>query len=126
LDEETLLKLDQLYKTKLGVGPFPTAQTGKVGQGKDRDDFHAYLTMYLAGIAGIASHGKRLKRISLERRREFQSLSELPFFDKYPQFEYIQKRIQSSHVPELKRLLDATEEARLLIVKALAGDLEGK
>ena len=120
MNEEILLKLDQLYKAELGVGPFPTAQTGKVGQGKDRDEFHAYLTTYLANIAGIVSHGKRLKRISAQRKREFQRLSALSFFTKHPQFEYIEKRIQSSDVPNLKRLLAATEEARLLIVKVLA------
>jgi hypothetical protein len=120
LDEETLLKLEQLYKAELGIGPFPTAQTGKVSQGKDRDEFHGYLTMYLSNIAGIASHGKRLKRISEERKREFQDISALPFFVKYPQFEYIEKRIESFDVPDLKRLLDCTEQARLLIVKVLA------
>src|SRR5579862_1842483 len=112
MEDEILLKLAQLYDTELGRGPFPAGQTGKVSQRKDQDEFHGYLTMYLSNIAGIASHGKQLKRISAERRREFQCLSALSFFAKYPQFEYIEKRIQSFDVPELKRLLDSTEEAR--------------
>jgi hypothetical protein len=65
------------------------------------------------------SHGNRLKRISAERKSEFQRLSAWSFFAKYPQFEYIEKRIESFDVPDLKRLLDSTEEARLLIVKVL-------
>ena len=124
--DEIHLKLAQLYETELGRGPFPLAQTRKVGQGKDYSEFHGYLTLYLSNIAGIASHGRRLKRISAERKREFQRLSALAFFAKYPQFEYIEKRIQNSDVPDLKRLLDATEEARLLIIKALAEDQEQK
>jgi len=46
----------------------------------------------------------------------------LSFFAKYPQFEYIEKRIQSLDVPGLRRLLESTEEARLLIVKVLGED----
>lgn len=122
LEDEILLKLAQIYTSELERGPFPNAQVHQAGQGRDLDDFHAHLTLYLAGIAGIASHGKQLKRISPERKREFQRISALPFFTKYPKLQYIEKRIQSSDVPELKRLLDSTEEARLLIVKALAED----
>jgi hypothetical protein len=126
LEDAILLKLAHLYETELGRGPVPLVETRKVGHGKDYAEFHGNLVLYLSNIAGIASHGKRLKKISAERKHEFQRLSALPFFARYPQFEYIEKRIQSSDVPDLKRLLDATEEARLLIVKALAEDPEQK
>jgi len=120
LKEEILLRLAQLYEKELGVGPFPTRQTYEVGQGKNYDRFHASLTLYLANIAGIASHGKQLRKISSERKAEFQRIAAQSFFVRYPDFGYIEQRIQSSDVPDLKRLLDFTEQARLLIIEALA------
>ncbi len=120
LKEEILLKLAQLYKEELGVGPFPTRQTYEVGQGKDYAGFHASLTLYLASIAGIASHGKQLKKISSERKLEFRRIAAQSFFAKHPEFGYIEQRIQSSDVPDLKRRLEFTEQARQLIVEVLA------
>ena len=98
----------------------PTRQTHEVGHGKDYDRFHASLTLYLAEIAGIASHGKQLKKISSERKLEFQRIAAQSFFERHPDFGYIEQRIESSDVPDLKRRLKSTEEARLLIVEALA------
>ena len=120
LKEEILLRLAQLYEKELGVGPFPLQQARQVGQGKDWVLFHAHLEHFLAYIAGIASHGKRLRKISSERKAEFQRIAAQSFFVRYPDFGYIEQRIQSSDVPDLKRLLDFTEQARLLIIEALA------
>ena len=115
-----MLRLAQLYGQELGVGPFPLEQARQVGQGKDWALFHAHLGLFLAGIAGIASHGKRLKKISSERKVEFQRIAAKSFFVKYPEYGYIETRIQTCDVPGLKRLLKSTEEARQLIVEALA------
>lgn len=120
LKEEILLRLAQLYEKELGVGPFPTRQTYEVGQGKDYDRFHAALTLHLESIAGIAAHGKQLKKISSERKLEFQRIAAQSFFVRHPDFGDIEQRLQSSDVPGLKRLLESTEQARLLIVEALA------
>jgi hypothetical protein len=120
LKEEILLKLAQLYKQELGVGPFPLKQAHQVGRGKDWDRFHGCLDLFLADIAGIASHGKRLKKISSERKVEFQRIAAQQFFAKYPEYRYIETRMHTSDVPGLKRLLDSTEQARLLIIEALA------
>lgn len=121
-----MLKLAQLYEEELGVGPFPLEEAHTVGKGKHWVLFHAQLDHFLANIAGIASHGKRLKKISPERRLEFQRIAAQSFFVKYPEYRYIETRIQTSDVPDLKRLLDATEQARLLIVEALTEDEAGK
>jgi hypothetical protein len=120
LKEEILLKLAQLYEQELGVGPFPLKQAHQVSRVKDWSRFHACLCSFLAGIAGIASHGKWLKKISSERKLEFQRIAALSFFAKYPEYCYIEIRVQTSDVPDLKRRLDATEQARLLIIEALA------
>jgi hypothetical protein len=124
LKEEILVRLAQLFETELGVGPFPLEQANQVGRGKDWDRFHGCLDLFLADIAGIASHGARLRKISAERRAEFQLIAAQSFFVKYPEYRYIETRIQTSDVPDLKRLMDSTERARLLIVEALAEDQE--
>jgi len=120
LKEEILLKLAQLYEQELGVGPFPLEEARQVGRGKDWVRFHGCLNLFLADIAGIASHGKRLKKISSERKVEFQRIAAQPFFARYPEYHYIETRMQTSDVPGLKGLLDSTEQARLLIIEALA------
>jgi hypothetical protein len=122
MKEEILIKLSELYENELGRGPFPTSETHEVGRGQDFDRFHGCLIIYLADIAGIASHGKRLKKISPERKREFQRFAAQSFFAKYPEFHSMEKRIQISDVPALKRLMDSTEQARQMIVEALTED----
>jgi hypothetical protein len=122
MKEEILIKLSELYENELGRGPFPTSETYDVGRGKDWERFHGCLTIHLAGIAGIASHGKQLKKISPERKLEFQRIAAQSFFVRYPEYHYIETRMQTSDVPSLKRLLDMTEQARLFIVEALAGE----
>jgi hypothetical protein len=122
LKEELLIKLAQLYQNELGVGPFPLEQARKVARTKDWEGFHSCLTTYLPAVAGIASHGKQLKKITAERRQEFKRTAAKAFFEKYPEYLYIEERLQNLDVPRLKRLLDTTEQARLLIVAALAED----
>ena len=120
MKEETLVKLRQLYEAELGKGPFPLKQVREVGKGKDYDYFHGHLDHWLADIAGIASHGKRLNKISAERKSEFRQLAAQPFFTEHPQFRRIQERISKSDVPDLKRLMESTETARLLILEVFA------
>ena len=106
------------------MGPFPFEEAYKAGRGKDWDRFHACLTLCLADIAGIASHGKQLTRITPERQLEFQVMAARSFFAKFPEFHSIEKRIQGPGAPALKRLLESTEQARLLIVEALGEPLQ--
>lgn len=122
---EFLQQLAELYDKQLNAGPFPLEEARKVGRGRHYPDFHAALIHYLAGVAGIASHGKRLSRITPERRQEFQGIAAQSFFARYPQFSYIEERMRTQDVPALRALLEATERARLLIVEALADVPEG-
>lgn len=120
MKEETLVKLRQMFEHELGRGPFPTKQVSEVGKGKDYGYFHGHLVLWLADIAGIASRGKRLNKISSERKAEFRRLAAQPFFTEHPEFRHIQERISKSDVPDLKRLMESTEIARLLILEVLA------
>jgi hypothetical protein len=120
MEEELQDKLLMLYKTELGIGPLPTSQIRQVAQGDDYASFHGHLSIFLAGIAGIASQGKQLRRISNERQNEFRQIAKIPFFVKYPEFSHLKHRITSERVPDFLRLMKATEEARLLILQALA------
>lgn len=83
MKEETYDKLADLFKAELGKGPFPTEQTHKVARGRGYSQFHAHLTLFLADIAGVASWGRRLQRISHEDRLRFLRIARAGFFEKY-------------------------------------------
>ncbi len=120
MEEKVLLELGRIYVTELGKGPFPTTEVKIAGKGKLLEEFHGCLTLYLAEIAGIASRGQRLATISATERDRFLKIAELPFFARYPQFNYAEAPISAGETPALKRLLDATDRARKLILQALS------
>jgi hypothetical protein len=72
--------------------------------------------MYLADVAGIASHGSKLIGLEAVRREEFRKLVSESFTERWPQ---IAQQISINETPKLRRLMDDTEEARLLIKKIL-------
>ena len=122
LRDALLVQLAQLYETELYGGPFPLEDAYKVGRGPQWDVFHGHLVLWFADIAGIASHGKRLAKISAERKAEFRRFAAQPFFSKYPEFSFIEERMRNADVPYLRQRIESTEKARLLIVEALASD----
>jgi len=114
-DLDDLKRLRLIYEQSLGWGPFPTEECFTAGiTGK----LHGELVVYLADIAGIASHGQKLKAISPERRLEFLKLSSRSFWDKFPSPETPQ-RITLERVPNLFHLMEDVEEARRLIIAYL-------
>jgi len=117
----TFDKLEDLFEKELGQGPFPAAQTRMIARGENYARFHGHLLLFLADIAGIASRGRRLQKISTEDRTRFLEIARAGFFDKYPQYRHIERRITDTSAPDLLKLLKATEQARLLILEGLAG-----
>jgi hypothetical protein len=108
-ERETLVKLRAMYMQKLRIGPFPTQECSLSGiTGK----LHGALMMYLADVAGIASHGVKLASLEDTRRTSFQKAVAGSFWDRYPD---ARRRITIEKTPVLFRLMANTEEARLLI-----------
>ena len=104
-------QLRELFEKKLGKGPFPTAdcRTAKLS---DRE--HGILTLFLADIAGIASHGKKLASITETRKDEFKRIVSQSFQERWPE---TSAKITSERSPTLYLCLKDTEEARLLIMR---------
>jgi hypothetical protein len=75
--------------------------------------------MYLADVAGIASHGRRLASISAARRAEFKKIVAQSFEERWP---YTSAKITLERSPTLLRLMKDTDEARLLVMRYLAGE----
>jgi hypothetical protein len=75
------------------------------------------ILMYLADIAGIASHGERLIALEPAKSDKFRKIVAQSFAEKWPR---ISRHISMNETPQLCRLMDDTEEARLLIKQALA------
>jgi len=109
-------QLRELFEKKLGKGPFPTAdcRTAKLS---DRE--HGILTLFLADVAGIASHGKKLNSISDARKGEFKRIVAQSFEERWPE---TSAKITSERAPKLYSRMKDTEEARLLIMRFLAGE----
>jgi hypothetical protein len=111
----SLKRLRLMYEQSLGRSPFPTEECFIAGI---TEKLHGELVVYLADIAGIASHGQKLKTISPERRLEFLKLSSPSFWDKFPSPE-VQQKITSEHTPNLLRMMEDIEQARQLILACL-------
>ena len=104
-----LVRLREIYVRMLDVGPFPVEECSVA---RIRGRLHGELVMYLANIAGIASHGVRLADLGELRKLEFQKLVARSFWELNPS---ARQKITLKKTPVLFQLLADTEEARLLI-----------
>jgi len=106
--------LRDIYEKKLASDPFPTAEcstahiTGKL---------HGELVLYLADIAGLASRGGGLAEMEEWEKKKFHALASRNL---YQRCRALEGKITSAGTPKLKALVDATENARELILQALA------
>jgi hypothetical protein len=107
------LRVKRMYEGMLKVGPYPTSEVRVMGL---TDSESANLSMYLADVAGIASHGVKLLALEASRRKKFQQVVAESFATKWPQ---INQRISASETPKMYRLMIVTEDARLLIKRVL-------
>jgi len=112
---DVLDRLREIYETKLGKGPFPNADCS-AARLSDRE--HGILVLYLADVAGIASHGRKLASITAERRVEFKNIVAQSFEERWPD---TNAKIIFERSPTLFRLMKDTDEARLLVMRYLAG-----
>ena len=106
-------RLRQLYNEVL-ASPFPTEECG---QARITMAAHGALVLYLADIAGLASRGERgLAALPESDRAKFRKLASR---DVSARVVEAGTRITSQATPKLHALIEATEQARLLILKAL-------
>jgi len=103
-----------MYEVKLGRGPYPTSE---VTRKRFPEPAPSIILMYLADVAGIASHGEKLMALETTRRDHFRKIVECSFAEKWPK---ISRQISMNDPPMLCRLMTDTEEARVLIKKVLA------
>jgi hypothetical protein len=109
-----LRSLQQLYREELGRGPFPTQECREA---KITGKLQGELIAYLGNIAGLASRGDRLLRLSDSEKEKYSALATRSLFDKYPR---LRSKLTATTTPKLYALVEATEKARLMIVEALA------
>jgi hypothetical protein len=111
-------RLKQLYNEVLAKGPFPTEECG---QARITAAAHGALVLYLADIAGLASRGEQgLAALPEPDRAKFRKLASRDVSTRLAQFG---ARITPQATPKLHALIEATEQARLLILKALEPQL---
>ena len=116
---DALDQLREMYETKLRKGPFPRADCHAA---KLTDREHGSLTMFLAYVAGIASHGRKLASIKEDRKAKFKEVVAQSFEQRWPD---THAKITPEGSPTLFRLMLDTEEARLLIARYFAGEVAG-
>jgi hypothetical protein len=110
---EDCLRLRSMYDLKLRRGPYPTSE---VSPQRFPEPEPGTISMYLADIAGVASHGEKLLNLELTRRREFRTLVAQSFAERWPD---ISQKITMNHTPVLRQLMNDTEDARVLIKEVL-------
>jgi hypothetical protein len=107
-------RLKQLYNEVLAKGPFPTQECRLA---RITAAAHGGLILYLADIAGLASRGEQgLAALSESDRAKFRRLASSGISTRVPE---VATRITPQATPELHALIEGTEKARLLILKAL-------
>jgi hypothetical protein len=106
-------QLRQIYNEELRKGPFPTSEYARAGI---TGAIHGNLLVYLAEMAGFASRGERLHLVSDKQKTQFWERALRSIFDRRPKLRVL---ITPSTTPKLSALLEATERARLMIVRAL-------
>jgi len=110
---EECVRLRSMYDLRLGRGPYPTFEVSPQWFPEPEP---GTILMYLADIAGIASHGEKLLNLEITRRDEFRTLVAQSFADRWP---VISQKITVNHTPVLRQLMNDTEDARILIKEVL-------
>jgi hypothetical protein len=106
--------LKKLYNEVLAKGPFPTQECA---QAFITGAAHGALILYLADIAGLASRGEQgLTSLPEPERAKFRKLASRGVSTRA---EEAATRITPQTTPKLHAIIAATEQARLLILKAL-------
>ena len=111
--QHDLVRLREIYLQKLSGGPFPTNECAAA---RITGSLHGGLVVYLADIAGIASHGVKMATLEEPRKLEFQKLVARSFWERYPG---AIRKITLAKTPLLFQRLADTEEARRLIKEYL-------
>jgi hypothetical protein len=107
-------RLKQLYNDVIAKGPFPTEECG---QARISAAEHGELILYLADVAGLASRGELgLASLSKPEKEKFRELVSRSISTRLPQ---VRERVTPDATPKLHALIEATEQARLLILDAL-------
>ena len=113
---DALDQLREMFETKLRKVPFPLADCHAA---KLTDREHGIVTMFLADVAGIASHGRRLASITEARKTKFREFVARSFEQRCPD---TWAKITPERSSTLYRLMKDSDEARLLIMRYLAGE----
>jgi hypothetical protein len=83
------------------------------------DDLIPHLDIWFADIAGIASRGKRLLRLTPEQLSAFRGVLALSFFDKHPEYAWIERHVSQSITPDLFDKFALYHQMRLELVALL-------
>jgi hypothetical protein len=111
---EDCLRLRDMYEAKLKPGPYPTSE---VTLERFPEPSSGTISIYLADVAGIASHGEKLLGLEDTRQNQFRKVVAGSFAETWPQ---ISRHITMDDTPILCQLMKDTEEARVLIKSVLA------
>ncbi len=106
--------LRRIHDEELAVGPFPSDECAAA---HITGELHGHLTLYLSDIAGLASRGKRLALVAEPEKSAFLRLALRNLYSRCPG---LLGKITAARTPRLYALVDATEQARQLIVEVLS------
>ena len=113
---ESLRDLRRMYEEELTKGPFPTEECAHARIGGVA---HGALILYLADIAGLASRGENLRKIAEPERSKFRKMASRSLYEVCPKLE---RMISPERTPKLHALVEATENARLVILQELSSE----
>jgi hypothetical protein len=74
------------------------------------------LDMWLSDIAGFSGQGKRLLNLPEEKVSHARGIMSLSFFEKHPEYAWLERHITESDTPDLYEKINLYERMRRMLV----------
>jgi len=122
-------KLEEIRAWELDAeGPFPYSDCRFLSQGTEEitADLITDLDLWMSKIAGYASRGRRLMKLSATELRQIRDAISLTFLDEHPQYRKLALWLNPKDTPELTEDLDNLEKMRLALCDVIDEMLRGR
>src|SRR5260370_3994239 len=110
-------KIAEIY-TEGSCGPFPYEDCRwlrREFQG-NLDGLIPDLDMWFFDIFGYASRGKRLMKLSDEEALRARAIMSLSFYEKHPEYAWLERHIVASDTPDLFEEMNLAERSRTMLL----------
>lgn len=122
LEQDVIKKLLELENiTKKDTAPFPYDDTQKLREltGSELEDLNPDLNTYFMDVTGLSSWGRKALTWPTEELDKIEKVMEKGFYDKHPEYKFLEEIINRSALPGLKEQLEMCDHLRAEMLSVL-------